>query len=241
MATSMQLCLLITLRSIPPTSDQSALTTAQLLIEHIVSRHGVPSELLSDCDPAFLSKLMKEICKLMGIQKTNTMVYHPQMDGLVERFKRTLIDMLTKTVEKGGRDWDSKLLYVLFAHHASPQESTKESPFYLLYGRDPQLPTEEALSPPTQRTIVDIDNYKTEVTVNLQEAWELVKKNIKRAQHKQKKETTGTLETPHTGLVIECLYTPQLRKQAPHISLPGPSEDHIVWLKSIEMWSTSRG
>ena len=95
--------------------------------------------------------------------------------------------MLAKTVEKGGRDWDSKLPYVPFAYRASPQESTKESPFYLLYGRDPRLPTEIALSPPTQRTIVDIDSYKTEVTVNLQEAWELARKNIKRAQHKQKK------------------------------------------------------
>jgi len=38
--------------------------------------------------------LMKGICKLMGIQKTNTTVFHPQMDGLVERFNRTLIDML---------------------------------------------------------------------------------------------------------------------------------------------------
>ena len=148
----------------------------------------MPSELLSDHGPAFLSKLMKEIGKLIDIQKTNSTAYHPQMDGLVEKFNRTLIDVLAKTVEKGGRDWDFKLPYVLFTYRASPQESTKESPFYLLYGRDPQLPTEEALSPPTQRTIVDIDNYKTEVTVSLQEAcWELVRKNIKRAQ--QTKET----------------------------------------------------
>ena len=59
------------------TSDQSALTIAQLLVEQIVSRHGVSSELLLDRGPAFLSKLMKEICKLMGIQKTNTTAYHP--------------------------------------------------------------------------------------------------------------------------------------------------------------------
>ena len=51
-----------------------------------------------------MSKLLKEMCQLMGIKKTNTTAYHPQTDGLVERFNRTLIDMLAKTVEKSGRD-----------------------------------------------------------------------------------------------------------------------------------------
>ena len=119
--------------------DQSALTIAKLLVEHIISRHGVPSELLSDRGPAFLSNLLKEVYKLMGIKKTNTTAYYPQTDGLVERFNRTLTDMLAKTVEKSGKDWDLRLPYVLFAYRSSPQESTKESPFFLLYGRDPTL------------------------------------------------------------------------------------------------------
>ena len=120
----------------------------------------------------------------MGIQKTNTTAYYPHTDGLVERFNKTLTD----TLAKGGRDWNSKLPYLLFTYHASPSELTKESPFYLLYGWDPRLPTEKALSPLVHRTIVDIDSYKIQVTVNLQEAWELVRSNIKRAQHKQKEQ-----------------------------------------------------
>ena len=65
------------------TSDQSSFTIARLLVEHVISRHGVPQELLSDRGPAFLSKLMMEVCKLMGIKKMNTTAYHPQTDGLV--------------------------------------------------------------------------------------------------------------------------------------------------------------
>lgn len=42
----------------------------------------------------------------------------------------------------GGRDWDQRLPYVLFAYRASAQQSTQESPFYLLYGRDARLPME---------------------------------------------------------------------------------------------------
>ena len=68
----------------------------------MVSRHGVPTEVLSDRGRAFLSSLMKEVEALLGFYKVNTSAYHPQTDGLVERFNRTLIAMLEKTVEGLG-------------------------------------------------------------------------------------------------------------------------------------------
>ena len=86
------------------TSDQTAFTIAHLFVEQIVSRHGVPAELLSDRGTAFLSKLMQAVCEVMGVHKVNTTAYHPQTDGLVERFNRTLTDMLAKTVAQNGRD-----------------------------------------------------------------------------------------------------------------------------------------
>ena len=125
-----------------PTPEQTTLTIAKLLVEQVISHHGVPVELLSDRGSAFLSHLMKEVCQLLGIHRVNTTAYHPQTDGLVERFNRTLIDMLAKRVERNGNDWDTQLPYVLFAYRASLQESTGESPFFLMHGRDPRLPTE---------------------------------------------------------------------------------------------------
>ena len=80
--------------------DQTSLTIAQLLVDHVICRHGVPAELLSDRGKAFLSSLMEDIYKLMGIHKVSTTAYHPQTDGLVERFNRMLTDMLAKTVDK---------------------------------------------------------------------------------------------------------------------------------------------
>ena len=178
------------------TPDQSALTIARILVENIVSRHGVPSELLSDRGAAFLSRLVKEVCKLLGVKKTNTTAYHPQTDGLVERFNRTLTDMLAKTVEKSGRNWDVQLPYVLFAYQSSPQESTLESPFFLLYGRDPKLPTEEALRPTPLRSTVDIADYRCEVLQKMQEAWDSARGNIKKAQKRQKKFYDRRSRTP---------------------------------------------
>ena len=168
------------------TSDQTALTVARLLVEQVISRHGVPAELLSDRGKAFLSKLLHEVYDLMGMKKVNTTAYHPQTDGLVERFNRTLTSMLAKTVKKDGSDWDKHLPYVLYAYRTSPQESTKESPFFLLYGRDSRLPTDQALSPQPPRDVIDVDTYKSEVSQGLSAAWKMAREQVQKAQRRQK-------------------------------------------------------
>lgn len=167
--------------------DQTAPTIAKLLTEKIIPRHGVPTELLSDRGANFLSNLLAEVYSLMGIKKVNTTAYHPQTDGLVERFNRTLTDMLAKTAQADGKDWDQRLPYVLFAYRSSPQTSTGESPFYLLYGRDPQLPMDIALSAIPDRSLIDVGDYKTLLSSKLSEAWKLARKNVEKAQFRQKK------------------------------------------------------
>ena len=168
------------------TTDQSAATIARLLVEEVISRHGVPGEILSDRGKAFLSGLMKEVEQLLGFHKVNTSAYHPQTDGLVERFNRTLISMLAKTAQKGGRDWDRRLPYVLFAYRSSMQESTQESPFFLVYGRDARLPNEKALSPTKDQMVTDLKEYGTDLYTKLSEAWELARECIGKAQRRQK-------------------------------------------------------
>lgn len=67
-----------------PTID--APTIADLLVNEILPRHGAPRTLLSDRGSNFLSRFVKEVCFLMDAKKTFTTSYHPQCDGLVERF-----------------------------------------------------------------------------------------------------------------------------------------------------------
>ena len=169
-----------------PAADQSAATIAKLLVEEVISRHGVPAQILSDRGKAFLSGLMKEVEVLMGYHKVNTTAYHPQTDGLVERYNRTLTSMLAKTVHRGGPEWDERLQYVLFAYRASQQASTQESPFYLLYGRDPRLPVPDALSLRKNRMTTDLHEYGIELHEKMATAWELVRRCIGRAQKRQK-------------------------------------------------------
>lgn len=72
---------------------------------------------------------------LLGMKRLRTLVYHPQMDGLVERFNQTLKSMLRKlSVEEFCR-WDQ---FLPLAIREVPQASTNFSPFKLLYGRQPR-------------------------------------------------------------------------------------------------------
>ena len=126
---------------------------------------------------------MREVYKLLGLKKVNTTAYHPQTDGLVERFNRTLTDMLSKKVALSGKDWDIQLPYVLFAYRASAQHSTGESPFFLLYGRDPMLPTTEMLAHTQERINLDVDDYVREISLRMSSAPSLRSKRRKRSRN----------------------------------------------------------
>ena len=96
--------------------------------------------------------------------------------------------MLSKSVVPGVSEWDEKLPYVLFAYRSTVQPSTGESPFYLLYGRDPQLPTETILCPPAPREPVVLDDYKSFMMREMSNAWETAQKSVQKAQKKQKRQ-----------------------------------------------------
>ena len=166
--------------------NQEAETIARLFIDHVVCRHGAPQELLSDRGANFLSSLMQEVCRLLGVKKINTSGYHPQTDSLVEKFNSTLINKIAKTAETQPADWDTQLPCLLFAYHATIQESTKESPFFLLYGHDPRIPMSTILSQPQSPYVVDRDDYQTELMLNMRQSWELARDRIQQAQQCQK-------------------------------------------------------
>ena len=89
--------------------------------------------------------------------------------------------MLAKTVQKRGPEWDARLPHVLFAYRACQQSSTQESPFFLLYGRDPRLPTPAVLS------VRDLKEYGVELYSRMSEARELARQHITKAEKHQKR------------------------------------------------------
>ena len=74
--------------------DQRSETVARALVDGVVARHGVPCILHSDQGRNFEGHVIRDMCKILGVEKTRTSPYHPQCDGLVERMNRTIIDTL---------------------------------------------------------------------------------------------------------------------------------------------------
>lgn len=87
------------------------------------SRVGVPTEILSDRGTQFTSDVMSEVSRLLGVKQLHCSPYHPQANGLCERFNATLKSMLKKMCEERPTDWDRYLPAVLFAFREAPQDS----------------------------------------------------------------------------------------------------------------------
>ena len=121
---------------------------ADVLVKGFISRFVVHRQLHSDQDVQFESKFFQALCQQLDIEKTRTTPYHPQSDGLVERFNHTLVDMLSKVVNNYHRNWDESLPLVMLAYRSSIHESTGESPVRMLCGRDIQLPIDLMLVKP---------------------------------------------------------------------------------------------
>ncbi len=83
-----------------------------------------------------------ELCRLTGVKSKLTSAYHPQTNGLDERFNQTLQRQLLKFVDKEQNEWDLYLDSILFSYRVSCQDSTKYSPFFLVYGRQARLPVQ---------------------------------------------------------------------------------------------------
>eukprot|EP00731_Ephydatia_muelleri_P022383 Em0014g974a len=122
-----------------PLKSIDAEHVAEKLVE-LFARVRIPREILTDQGSNFMSQLLVELCRLLHVKPIRTSPYHPQTDGLVERFNQTLKSMLRKATAIDGKDWDKLIPYLLFAYREVPQASTGFSPFELLYGRDVRGP-----------------------------------------------------------------------------------------------------
>ncbi|XP_075764387.1 uncharacterized protein LOC142819706 [Pelodiscus sinensis] len=163
-------------------------TVADALLT-IFSRVGFPQEVLTDQGSNFMSALLRCLWEKSGVQHTWASAYHPQTNGLVERFNGTLKQMLQTFMHKHPQDWDKYLPHLLFAYREVPQESTGFSPFELLYGRRVRGPLDllkdewEGKVSPEGEPVVE---YVLTFRERLAELMGLARENLSRAQRKQK-------------------------------------------------------
>ena len=123
-----------------PIKNKCADTVADILVEKIILRFGMPLVIHSDQGREFENGLMKSLCSLLGCTKTRTAPYHPESDGMIERFNQTCLMMLSMFINDRRDNWHELLPYVMHAYITSVHESTGYSSFRLMMGEECSLP-----------------------------------------------------------------------------------------------------
>ena len=189
-----------------------AATIARLLVDEIFARHGAPRKLLTDRGSNFLSALVKEVCRLLNTKKLNTTAYHPMGNGQTEKLNHSLIEALSHFVNSRQTDWDTFLPSVLFAYRVSPHISTGDSPFYLLFGREPRLAPDVALLPPTELSN-SVEEHRRRIVSQIETAQSIARNNIALAKQNMKAQYDKRAADAPFEVGQRCwVYTPTPKK-----------------------------
>ena len=187
-----------------PMPNQTAETVANVLVNKWITYKGQPLEIHTDRGANFESKLVSEVCKLYNIDKTRTTSYHPQSDGQVERYNKSISDIVRRLVKRTN-EWDTVLGFSVCAYNATIHESTGFTPNRLWYGRELRY-TFGSIVPdpqdPEERTYCD---YVKGLQDKQRLAFDVARMALKKSAMNMKKQYDKKLNQIHYKAGERCL------------------------------------
>ncbi len=163
------------------TRNKAAKTVADKIFNDFALKFGFPSRLHHDMGKEFENRLMASLKKLSGIQGSHTTPYHPQGNGQVERFNRTLLSMLRTLEDKDKEDWKESFTKVVHAYNCTKSEATGYAPYYLIFGRSPRLPIDLLFGLGRDESRDTYDDYVSHWKKRMQEAYQIAAKTAVKA------------------------------------------------------------
>ncbi|KAL7870755.1 hypothetical protein SRHO_G00082520 [Serrasalmus rhombeus] len=121
-----------------PLSSITSADVARAFIGTWVSRFGTPSDISSDRGVQFTSELWNAVAGSLGVKLHRTTAYHPQSNGLCERFHRSLKASLRASLKDNS--WADKLPWVMLGIRTAPKEDLQASSAELVYGQPLRVP-----------------------------------------------------------------------------------------------------
>jgi len=121
-----------------PIKRKDSPTVARAYLEKVWKYHGFPEDVVSDRDTTFTGSFFTDQYNYLGIKRSMSMAYHPQMDGQTERINQVIDSYLRSNCNYEQNDWASMLAMAKHAYNNSKNESTKISPFYVNSGFEPR-------------------------------------------------------------------------------------------------------
>lgn len=170
-----------------PTKDQSATTTAKALYAAVIQVVGCPERIHSDQGGAFQSAVMEQLCQLYGCRQSRTTPYHPQGNGVCERFNQTLLSLLSSLSEADQHHWPQKLPSLLQAYNNTTHGSTGMTPHFIVFGRHARLPVDWVVDSPSMATKHSLTDWVKQHHRTLTQVYSVVKNNTQHRQQRDQK------------------------------------------------------
>jgi transposase InsO family protein len=122
-------------------ANKNAQTVAKALFEQWFCKFGIPAQIHTDGGKEFVNKLLAELCELLNVQHSKTTPYHPQCNTQVEVFSKTVKKYLASNVDETTLNWEEFLPALMLAYNTSYHSTIATTPFELLFGVRPRLPS----------------------------------------------------------------------------------------------------
>ena len=152
-----------------PVKNHRAATVSRCLYESVVAYFGAPRSILSDRGTEFTSIIWETLSQMLGAKIKLTAPYYPQGNAVIERSHRTLNNMLrTMLLEKERREWSSLIPSIMLYMNSMIQEKTGVSAGEILFGRNPNLPSDISFTPVTSLSD-DREGYVKQLKRDLQD------------------------------------------------------------------------
>ena len=130
-----------------PIKNKNAETICDAYRDHIYCMFGGSSRILTDNGSEFKNKEMRQVCETLGVKHIFSPVYTPESNGHLEGWHRFFKVCIAKHIRSGGVKWNELVPLAVSAYNFFPCQSSKESPFILMFGRDPITPVTKLLQP----------------------------------------------------------------------------------------------
>ncbi|MBW0518907.1 hypothetical protein O181_058622 [Austropuccinia psidii MF-1] len=124
---------------IPAYGAITALELAQIFISHVFSKHELPVSTFSDRGSLFVSSFWTNLCQQLRISIALSTAFHPETDGQTERVNQIPEQYLQMYFSYHQDDWNTWLPLAEFSYNNAEYLSTKKSPFFTIYGRNPSF------------------------------------------------------------------------------------------------------
>ena len=179
--------------------NKNAETVCKTYRDYVYCIFGGSSRILTDNGTEFKNREMKTICDTLGIKQIFSPAYTPQANGRLEGWHRFFKACIAKHIRGNGVEWDEIIPLAVSAYNFFPCQSTRESPFMLMFGRDPMTPFTQLLEPKL-RYYGERGNFLQ--MDSLQKMYAVVAENMKRIQEQRPKKPETPLKIKINDLVM---------------------------------------